>query len=70
MKIDVNKEELEFMMRFCKRSIQLASQLGDKAPGIFDPERGENIEKATKLYNKLARAYEIGCAIENESVTK
>ena len=70
MIIDVNKEELEFIMRFCKRSIQLASQLGDKAPGIFDPERGENIEKATKLYTKLQRAYEVGCIKENDSVTK
>ena len=26
-------------MRFCKRSIQLASQLMDKAPGIFDSEK-------------------------------
>lgn len=51
--VNLNQEELEFIMRFCKRSIQLASQLGDKAPNIFDPEREENIEKATKLYNKL-----------------
>jgi hypothetical protein len=60
MIVDLNKEELEFVMRFCKRSIQLASQLGEKAPGIFDPERGENIEKATALYNKLKISYENG----------
>jgi len=57
MKVDVNQEELEFLMRFCKRAIQLATQLGDKGGTIFDPERGENIEKATKLYIKLERAY-------------
>lgn len=60
MKIDVNKEKLEFLMRFCKRSIQLATQLGEKAGTIFDPERGENIEKATKLYSKLERIYQNG----------
>lgn len=70
MKIDVNKEELEFLMRFCKRAIKLASQLGEKCGTIFDSERGENIEKATKLYNKLKRADEIGCITENESLTK
>ncbi len=70
MKIDVSKEELEFIMRFCKRSIQFATQLGEKCGTIFDPERGENIEKATRLYNKLERAYEIDCITENESVTK
>ncbi len=69
MIIDINKEELEFLMRVCKRSIQLAAQLGEKCGAVFDPERGENIEKATKLYNKLESAYKVGHITESESVT-
>lgn len=60
MIVDLSEEELEWMMRFCKRSIHCASQLGDKAPGIFDTERGESIEKATTLYNKLKGTLENG----------
>ncbi len=56
--VNLNDEELEWMMRFCQRSIQLASHLGDKAGTIFDPERGENIEKATKLFNKLKKSHD------------
>lgn len=59
MKIDVNQEELQFLMRFCARSIQLCNQLKDRNFKIFDLELGENIEKAQVLYNKLERAYEI-----------
>jgi hypothetical protein len=59
MKIEVNLEELEFLMRFCKRSIKIAAQLKNKTGTIFDTERGENIEKATKLYKKLEMAYQI-----------
>lgn len=59
MLIDLNEEEIEWMMRFCKRSIALSSQLGEKGLNIFDAERGENIEKATILYNKLKKCNEL-----------
>ena len=65
MEIDLNKDELEFLMRFCKRSIQVASELGEKCGTIFDPERGENIEKATILYNKLKQSYKNKDETEN-----
>ncbi len=69
MIIDINKEELQFLMRVCKRSIELATQLGDKCGAVLDPERSENIEKATKLYNTLESAYKVGHITERESVT-
>lgn len=56
MKIDVNEEELEFMMSFCSRAIEFGTQLGEQCGTMFDPARGENIEKATILYNKFKNA--------------
>jgi|GEM_PF-4322224 hypothetical protein len=55
MEVDLSKEELEFLIRVCKRSIEFASMLG-KVNNIFDGERGENIEKCTILHNKLKNA--------------
>ena len=58
MNVDLNKEEIEFLMRYCKRLIQLSEEYFRKDFKIFDPEFGENKEKATILYNKLKNSNE------------
>lgn len=68
MKIEVKKEELEFIMHFCKRFIKFSSQ--HKCDTTFDLKIRENIATATILYNKIERAYEIECMTENESVRR
>jgi len=57
MLIDFEKEELGFLMRYCKRTIEIASEFG-KNTRVFDEELGETIEKAVELYKKLHDAYQ------------
>ena len=55
--VKLSIEELKWMLRFCSRSIQLCDKVKDSTC-IFDPELGENKEKALILHDKLSKALE------------
>lgn len=62
MKIDLTIEELNLLLDICIESLFE----NNPKKGITRPEREEYMDKATKLYNKLERTYEIGCITERD----
>lgn len=63
LRVNLTREEIEFICRFCTRAIALVSRIKDDMK-IFDQEAGDNLEKAQHLSNKMQSALEIFVKLE------